>query len=77
MKLRRLNDVQKKRGCERTKNNASMRSDSYYHDLIWKKRFLSMSHMCVKCMDLSMITNMLDADGDGSVLDDVLERFIK
>lgn len=28
-------------------------------------------------MDLSMITNMLDADGDGSVLDDVLERFIK
>lgn len=28
-------------------------------------------------MDLSMITSMLDADGDGSVLDDVLERFIK
>ena len=28
-------------------------------------------------MDLSMITNMLDADGDGSALDDVLERFIK
>ena len=28
-------------------------------------------------MDLSMITNMLDADGDGSSLDDILERFIK
>ena len=27
--------------------------------------------------DLSMITNMLDADGDGSVMDDVLERIMK
>lgn len=27
--------------------------------------------------DLSMLTNMLDADGDGSVLDDVLERVMK
>ncbi|MEM9140076.1 MAG: DUF937 domain-containing protein [Pseudomonadota bacterium] len=28
-------------------------------------------------LDLSMITNMLDADGDGSALDDVLERIMK
>ncbi|MEM1162344.1 MAG: DUF937 domain-containing protein [Pseudomonadota bacterium] len=28
-------------------------------------------------LDISMITNMLDADGDGSVLDDILEKVMR
>jgi len=27
--------------------------------------------------DLSMLTNMLDADGDGSAMDDILGKFMK
>ena len=27
--------------------------------------------------DLSMLTNMLDADGDGSIIDDIMGKFMK